>query len=679
MAARAANPDHDYDLPAVDDDIEMEAEGEDQLDDDDSAPAGPSNQHPSLASQQQAGSASPQALHARPDARRKRVQDSMSHAASGAVDKSARKREQREREKEQQKQLLNKLIEIFEAGGGTCAVQQGQKKFPWVDLPAALIRIGCYFAGWPEKCLPKMSDKHPDRIDASTGPSQWSLKQKRAMEAQIAKGAVKVLPRPDDRAVIFEIVDDFGNVKDSTVEFSENWVRNKLLGLGIVAQSPAPHPATSSKYAPEARHMPATMTPDIDYSPPSHPLSLPPIRSHADYQERLDLPSLSKMTSFSGLQTPEDVSRSPSPLSNFSDGRYQRQPPYSSTRGGYLASVSQDDFFPTRGRVLTLEHGLPRTASSLRSTSRQKNNLLHHHPYSQLLSTNGVSSIRSRPPSPPLSHSRSHSTVTSNASELTAYPPVPPRSAASSTSTSPSTSGQTNFPSHVPNVPSSVVAWDAQNRGWVLKVQTDHGLRKLPCRDGGIVCWYRDSDQWECRSTQPEIGRAIWNRDIERWELQLPSHDEIDAYLSSSRHLARHAVYPTHLPSIEGTCAFDAEKLHAWVYYVSPAAEAQLPVTPCIIIWSLERKQWTLLSESPHGADVMWSHEDQSWHFNMQSTPMASSTRKSDLRPNIAASPRPSSAPHPNTLPPMIVRSTSPLQSPRSSAPRPMSTGGSSF
>jgi len=42
-----------------------------------------------------------------------------------------------------------------------------------------------------------MSDKHPDRIDASTGPSQWSLKQKRAMEAQIMKGAVKVLPRPD--------------------------------------------------------------------------------------------------------------------------------------------------------------------------------------------------------------------------------------------------------------------------------------------------------------------------------------------------------------------------------------------------------------------------------------------------------------------------------------------------
>lgn len=88
-------------------------------------------------------------------------------------------------------------ILLLEAGGGTCAVQQGQKKFPWVDLPAALIRIGCYFAGWPEKCLPKMSDKHPDRIDASTGPSQWSLKQKRAMEAQIIKGAVKVLPRPD--------------------------------------------------------------------------------------------------------------------------------------------------------------------------------------------------------------------------------------------------------------------------------------------------------------------------------------------------------------------------------------------------------------------------------------------------------------------------------------------------
>jgi hypothetical protein len=72
-------------------------------------------------------------------------------------------------------------------------VQQGQKKFPWVELPTQLIKIHSYFAGWPERCLPKM--KREDRIDASTGPSQWSLKQKRAMEAQINKGAVKVLPR----------------------------------------------------------------------------------------------------------------------------------------------------------------------------------------------------------------------------------------------------------------------------------------------------------------------------------------------------------------------------------------------------------------------------------------------------------------------------------------------------
>ncbi|KAG8817519.1 hypothetical protein FRC17_011195, partial [Serendipita sp. 399] len=305
---------HD-DQPIVNEDVEMDHDGEDQLlDDEDGLMAGPHYSEHSPNSFSSHRETSPQ--DSKSAARRRRPQDGPTPSQT-TLDKSARKREQREREKEQQKLLLNKLIDIFEAGGGTCAVQQGQKKFPWVDLPAALIRIGCYFAGWPEKCLPKMSDKHPDRIDASTGPSQWSLKQKRAMEAQINKGAVKVLPRPENRAVIFEIVDDFGNVKDSTVEFSENWVRNKLLGLGAVAQSPAQHPAVYSSYAPEPYHMATSMTPEVEYSPPpSQSLALPPIRPNVDYQERLDLPS---MASISGLHTPEDGSRSPSPLSNFSD------------------------------------------------------------------------------------------------------------------------------------------------------------------------------------------------------------------------------------------------------------------------------------------------------------------------------------------------------------------------
>jgi len=178
-------------------DEEYDGEGDDQLiDDDDVQPTIPHTERASPSSLDTSSYPERSLSDPKPNSRRRRPQES-SVGPQASIDKSIRKREQREREKEQQKQLLAKLIEIFEAGGGTCAVQQGQKKFPWVDLPAALIRIGCYFAGWPEKCLPKMSDKHPDRIDASTGPSQWSLKQKRAMEAQINKGAVKVLPRPD--------------------------------------------------------------------------------------------------------------------------------------------------------------------------------------------------------------------------------------------------------------------------------------------------------------------------------------------------------------------------------------------------------------------------------------------------------------------------------------------------
>jgi len=657
--------------------MDVEGEGEDQLIDDDGL-------QPTPRPMSSPSSTSPQP----PTHQNGRRRVGPVGTAQAVVDKSARKREQREREKEQQKMLLAKLIEIFEAGGGTCAVQQGQKKFPWVDLPAALIRIGCYFAGWPEKCLPKMSDKHPDRIDASTGPSQWSLKQKRAMEAQIIKGAVKVLPRPDNRAVIFEVVDDYGNVKDSTVEFSENWVRNKLLGHTVVANSPpAPHVVPTPSYAPESRHTSFAMTADTDYSPQNHTLALPPIRSHVDYNERLDLPSLSK--SLSGFHTPEDGSRSPSPMSNFSDGRYHPSSLHPNMRQSYslpgrtgYPSSSQDDLFPTRGRVLTLEHGLPRTAASLRSTSRPRtNHALHHHPYSQAMASSSVSSIRSRPPTPPSvnihSHSRSHSgigptpLITSEFALRGGAPEKTPVSNGASPSLA-SAGGQQRFPSHVPNVPSSIVAWDAHSRGWILKVQHDSGFRSLPCQGGGSVCWHRELDEWECRPVQREVGRAIWNRHISRWELRLPSDEDMEASVAYSRH----AVFPSHLPSFEGTCSYDSEHLRAWVFTPSPKAESQLPVSPCTIVWSIGRKQWSLLPQSPQDADISWSHEDQSWHFNMQTINGGDS-----LKVSRNTSPRPSSAPHHNALPPMIIPPPSPIQSIQSprSAPRPISSTSSSF
>lgn len=448
---------------------------------------------------------------------------------------------------------------------------------------------------------------------------------------------------------------------------------------------------------------------DIEYSPPSHSLDLPPIRDRSDYNERLDLPSLSQMTSISGLHTPEDGSRSPSPLSNFSEGRYypsnlhhsvrqQHCPPFtsSSTRSTYPTSSSQDDYLSARGRMLTLEHGLPRTATSLRSTSRPRtNHPHHHHPYSQIMASSSASSLRSRPPSPlsvntrTHSHSRSHSGITVSISpsllpDNTSINNIT-RGIVAPYSTGPSPSGansaQQRFPSHVPNVPLSVVAWDTQTRGWVLKVQDEVGFRALPCHGGGLVCWHREIDEWECRSAQPEIGRALWNRQAGRWELHLPSEEEIDAFLASGPHVRR-AVFPTHFPSADGICAYDSGRLQTWVFHPTPAYEAQLPIAPCVIVWSVERKQWSLLSESPQGADVAWSHEDKTWHFNMQSGQSQPAPLRStgQLQPSTSSSPRPSSAPHPNTLPPMVIRASSPIQSPTRSNPnRTMSTASSSF
>jgi hypothetical protein len=486
--------------------------------------------------------------------------------------------------------------------------------------------------------------------------------------------------------VIFEVVDDYGNVKDSTVEFSENWVRNKLLGH----TPPAPHAVSTPSYAPESRHMSFTMTTDTDYSPQNHNLALPPIRSHVDYNERLDLPSLSK--SLSGLHTPEDGSRSPSPMSSFSDGRYYPSSLHPGVRQAYslpgrtaYPSSSQDDLFPTRGRVLTLEHGLPRTAASLRSTSRPRTiHALHHHPYSQAqaqaMGSSSVSSIRSRPPSPPSvnthSHSRSHSGIGPTpliTSEFALRGGGTQEKTPLSNGASPSlgsAGGQQRFPSHVPNVPSSIVAWDAPSRGWILKVQHDSGFRTLPCQGGGLVCWRRELDEWECRSAQHEVGRAVWNRHLSRWELHLPSDEDVDASL----HLTRHAVFPTHVPSFEGICSYDSEHLLAWVFTPSPEAEAQLPVSPCTIVWSVGRKQWSLLPRSQQDADITWSHEDQSWHFNMQ-------TPSGFLKGSRDTSPRPSSAPHHNALPQMIIPPPSPIQSiqsPRSAA-HPVSSACSSF
>lgn len=97
-------PVHDEDEMMMPMDEDIDAEGEDQLIDDDTL----STLHPP---RQDSGPQShPLDNKAFTTTTRRRIPPSTSQAAQ---DKSARKREQREREKEQQKQLLAKLIEIF--------------------------------------------------------------------------------------------------------------------------------------------------------------------------------------------------------------------------------------------------------------------------------------------------------------------------------------------------------------------------------------------------------------------------------------------------------------------------------------------------------------------------------------------------------------------------------------
>lgn len=460
------------------------------------------------------------------------------------------------------------------------------------------------------------------------------------------------------------------------MEFSENWVRIKLLGLGLVTTPPAPlaqsHQMHVTSNPSDGRHMSTATSRELDYSPKNRTLALPPIRDLTnDYGERLDLPSLSKMTTLNGLHTPEEMSRSPSPLSTFSDNRYYPNSLHPSIRhhhavhsshpsgkSSYPTPSSQDDYIPSRGRVLTLEHGLPRTAASLRSTSRQRAiHPHHHHPYPQLISGHALS-IRSRPASP-LSvithHSHSPSLMSDNMA-------TQPRSASSSLTPysggpSPSCGQQQRFPSHVPNVPSSVVAWDANNRGWVLKLQHEIGYRTLPSPSGQI-CWHRELDEWEFCPLQPEAGRIIWNRNSDLWELHLLPDEDVEAFLSSTSLVAR-STAPTHLPAVAGVCAYDSEQLNAWMFHPTAESEAQLPVSPCVIVWDSVKKLWGLLPDPPQPANISWSHEDKTWHFTMPSPPL----------PPRSAGRRPSSSEAHVSLPPMVVDAASPVQSYHTQSP----------
>lgn len=107
------------------------------------------------------------------------------------------------------------------------------------------------------------------------------------------------------------------------------------------------------------------------------------------------------------------------------------------------------------------------------------------------------------------------------------------------------------FPSHVPIIASSGVVWSPERENWILKTWND--AIDLPNR-GHSVVWNCDFDRWECLSYEKEIGNVVWNRYIYLWEL-LPFTLE-DTPESSVLESYHQSLYPTHLPDLEGMCAF---------------------------------------------------------------------------------------------------------------------------
>jgi hypothetical protein len=103
----SSHPPHEDDdmIMQMDEDMDVEGEGEDQLIDDDGIVPAP-----------RPGSTPSSTTPLPPTNQNGRRRVGPLGTTQAVVDKSARKREQREREKEQQKMLLAKLIEIF----GTC-------------------------------------------------------------------------------------------------------------------------------------------------------------------------------------------------------------------------------------------------------------------------------------------------------------------------------------------------------------------------------------------------------------------------------------------------------------------------------------------------------------------------------------------------------------------------------
>ncbi|CCA70708.1 hypothetical protein PIIN_04642 [Serendipita indica DSM 11827] len=97
-------------------------------------------------------------------------------------------------------------------------------KITWKDVPRALAERCLYLSGVPLKCAPVVVDNV-----VQDNYHSWSKEQLYAMHSALERNMLKIKVRnPVSRNVIFELVDEDGSLKDSTLGFSALWRHDYL-------------------------------------------------------------------------------------------------------------------------------------------------------------------------------------------------------------------------------------------------------------------------------------------------------------------------------------------------------------------------------------------------------------------------------------------------------------------
>lgn len=157
------------------------------------------------------------------------------------------------------------------------------------------------------------------------------------------------------------------------------------------------------------------------------------------------------------------------------------------------------------------------------------------------------------------------------------------------------------FPSHLPITAFPEVVWSTQYKNWTLKTWIE---ADLPNHDS--VLWKPELHRWECLSPYKEISEVVWSRNNCRWQLLPPALENT----LPSKALA-YSLYPTHLPGLEGTCAFDASRFRSWKF--EPENSYELPISPCHILWNSGERLWNLISEFEKDVKWTWNRKYRTW------------------------------------------------------------------